>query len=448
MRERIGYRLRPIRPQPPQPVAFSHLDLSQLNVPLPCLFIYKNDNPASAPFMPTDALLAGLQRAVDMHPVLYGRLGHAASGLPEIQPSTEGVRIYVADVAYPIAAFDGSWSHATTCRGLGVPTWLVTEQKMLFGAKITRFAGNTGVAIAIVQHHYCVDIYSLVKFIGAWASFVRGETPEAPLLDRTLLRGHPRPPASDCRQALASVMPLAKPSAVTCIGAMLRISAANIAALKAVVAESLPTLNGHSNNSNDDDIAWVSTANALGALLYRARLRATQRPPDAPCHLGYPVNLRFLFPDLVPRNYFGNALVSATVTSTAGDILGRPIGHLAARLRQAGNAFTRERIADKIDELAALLAAWPPSRETHQYILGTDCCYSDWTKFELQSLDFGQGHPICVRSPRTAPISPTCLLRNMLPGQDGMEVYLVDDSVHIARMKQDKELLAYFEWIG
>jgi hypothetical protein len=70
MNNHIDYRLRPIKPQPPSPVSFSHLDLSLLNVSLPCLFIYKYDNPAN-PFMPTEALLNGLQRTVDAHPLLY-----------------------------------------------------------------------------------------------------------------------------------------------------------------------------------------------------------------------------------------------------------------------------------------------------------------------------------------------------------------------------------------
>ncbi|KAI8048884.1 transferase family-domain-containing protein [Syncephalis plumigaleata] len=374
MNSRVGYRLRPVQPQPPAP----HLDLSQLDVPLPCLFMYKNDKPANV-FMPTEALLRGLQRAIDAHPVLYG-----------IHPSTEGVHIYTSNVAYPIASFDSQWSHATICRGLDVPTWL---------------------------HHYCVDIYSLVKFISTWASFL-------PLFDRSLFRGIPEQSPHKYHEVLSS-MPTTTPLGMR-VGAMLRISAAKIADLKAIITESL-SLSANKTHT----IEWVSTANALGPY-------SEQRPPDAICHLGYPVNLRFLAPDIVPSNYFGNALVSAIVTSTVKDILEQPIGYLAAQLRQAGEAITPDGISGKVNELAGLLAM-------HRYILGTDCCYSDWTKFELQSLDFGHGHPICVRSPRTATISPTCLLRNMLPQQDGLEVYLVDSSVHITRMKEDKELCKYFD---
>ncbi|KAI9596191.1 transferase [Syncephalis fuscata] len=430
IKERIGYRLRPLKPQPPLPVSFSHLDLSQLNVPLPCLFIYPNSNPA-VEFMPTNALLEGLKRAVDTHPILYGRLGYGISSMPEIQPSTEGVHIYTSEVAYPIASFDSSWGHATVCRGLGVPTWLVTQKHMLFGAKITRFANNTGVAIAVVQHHYCVDIYSFVRFIATWASFVRGEQPEPSLFDRSLLCGIP---GNSLHNDLSSDGPR--------LGVILRISASKLQALKAAAINTLPITN------DANDITWVSTANALGALLYRARLRAEQRPANAICHLSYPVNLRFLAPSLVPPNYFGNGLISATITGKTGDMLDRPIGYLAARLREAGNAITLATIPEKINDLAKLFVTWPPPRGTYQYILGTDCCYSDWTKFELQSLDFGYGHPICVRSPRTAQVSPTCLLQNMLPQQDGLEVYMVDSAVHLARMKQDKELHEYIEWIG
>lgn len=107
MNNRIDYRLRPIKPQPSSPVSFNHLDLSQLNVPLPCLFIYKNCNPAN-PFMPNEVLLNGLQRVVDAHLILYDRLSYGNIGFPEIQPPTKGVHVYVNDVAYSFASFDSS----------------------------------------------------------------------------------------------------------------------------------------------------------------------------------------------------------------------------------------------------------------------------------------------------------------------------------------------------
>lgn len=111
---------------------------------------------------------------------------------------------------------------------------------MLFDAKIIRFASSTGVAIAIIQHHYCVGVYSLLRFISTLASFVRGESPELPLFNHSLFCGLPDQPSPGYHEALESVslsMPTA--STTTCVGAILRISAVKIADLKAAVTESL-----------------------------------------------------------------------------------------------------------------------------------------------------------------------------------------------------------------
>ncbi|KAI9594109.1 transferase [Syncephalis fuscata] len=440
--------LQPRMPLPKQSIQLNDLDLFQPPVYIKPLFIYRNFDP-SAVFMPTYTLVDGLRRALDQFPILYGRFEKTPDQRVQIQSSLEGIPVYEAFLNMPLSRLEPYWRHADMPLALDPGHFVAERGDPLLIVQITRFANNTGVAITIVQHHLCVDIFSIVQFARIWAENVR----RGPLAinntatnlsvthNRQLLQGKPtRIPITPLKPT--RLLPKQDRSML-----ILQVSRKNLAQLKIDAHATLPT---HGNYA----IPWVSSLDALSALIARAHLRLQKNKHDNPLvnsqprTISMPIDLRYRTPKQVPANYFGNGTLPALTSVTAEEVLNRPIGYLAAKLRTTINRYTEETLPSMLSELANEPFGWPTSKSALYRFSTADICLTDWSKSPLYDVNFGHGPPVRFRVAGNPKGPPGCYLRMPPTAINGLEFYIAVQVDQIEQFKSDTELGKYVDIIG
>ncbi|RLM87038.1 hypothetical protein C2845_PM04G12800 [Panicum miliaceum] len=184
-----------------------------------------------------------------------------------------------------------------------------------------------GVTVGTGMHHVTMDGAGAFQFIRAWTALARGEAPPAPppFHDRTLLRARspPRVPFEHPVYSPCYLNGAPRPFAT-------RVYAVPPKLLAGIRAQCAP---------------GASTYCAVTAHLWRAMCVARGLPPDADTRLRVPANVRQRLRPPLPAAYFGNAIVRDLVTVRVGDVLSRPLGFVAERIKRAvsrvDDAFVR-----------------------------------------------------------------------------------------------------------
>ncbi|KAI9598135.1 transferase [Syncephalis fuscata] len=331
-------------------------------------------------FMPTDRLTEGLYKTLDEYPIFYGRLSQSKTGRYEIRPSHDGIPFREVYSENDISMYEPNWPQASISKELQPFKGAPSEETPLFAAKITRFANNSGMVIGIAWHHYVTDGYGFAMFMRTWAAFCRNETPELPNHDRFLLEPeHSYPPYT-----YKDSVDLNKYAGR---GAMIRFTPDKLVALKAAAVGSL--------SEEERKAGWLSTMDAVIVVLWRALVRARQLPAGMPLTQGSSINLR---PQLesFPQNYFGNAIVIATMTKTVGDLLGNSLGSIAVAHRQSLMAHKNITKDDWLSQADVTSRVSQADRGSY-WMAHTDYLFTDWSKFKYYTLDFGDGIPVRTR---------------------------------------------------
>ncbi|RKP23603.1 hypothetical protein SYNPS1DRAFT_30640 [Syncephalis pseudoplumigaleata] len=151
-----------------------------------------------------------------------------------------------------------------------------------------------------------------------------------------------------------------------------------------------------------------------------------------------------------PMEYFGNVINKVLFTATAGDIVDRPLGRMAAMHRQeilASRAHTMEQwlmqsdITSKTSLAERIVIRLP-------YV---DYSATDWSKFKCYTVDFGEGCPTFLRHSTYVQKHIICILdRPCAPdgSSTGYDVSISVDETSYDRFCNDNELLAYGTIIG
>ncbi|KAG6363115.1 hypothetical protein INS49_008210 [Diaporthe citri] len=154
--------------------------------------------------------------------------------------------------------------------------------------------------------------------------------------------------------------------------------------------------------------SWVSTYDALLAILWRAIVRAKQPllKPDAaaPSKAIHAVNARGRTDPPIPDNYIGVAVTlpqspELAVTDVLSPDLGSALPLLARTVRAATNQVTPSYVADLIRWAGSSPDLRWVELDMH-WVLGLDCMAFDWhTMKSYQVHDFGFGRPAALRWP-------------------------------------------------
>lgn len=257
------------------------------------------------------------------------------------------------------------------------------------------------------MHHHVADLTSYMDFIRAWAQLSRGNEPATGYSWSRKLTSAAAPAAiSPIMPGIMIIPPSPGPPPMPAIraGDGLRwfISEANLAKLK---MDCLALISMEKKQAN----SWISSADALTALVWGAMTRARNAIPNKVDHftskhakmesLGVAVDGRErmgLGPSEVGgfSRYFGNLNLSPAVYAPRADLLEASIeatSRVALNIREAlQNEITLEAIAARIAFIEAQAEATKPHTR-QRVVLEGDCRSTNWSKFDQTSFDFGLG---------------------------------------------------------
>lgn len=205
---------------------------------------------------------------------------------------------------------------------------------------------------------------------------------------------------------------------------------------------------------------WISTYDALLAILWRAIVRAKQpllKPePTAPSKAIHAVNARGRTEPPIPDNYIGVAVTlpqspELTVSDVLSPDLGSALPLLARTVRAATDQVTPEYVAN----LVRFAGSSPDLRWVElemNWVLGLDCMAFDWhTMKSYETHDFGFGRPAALRWPHPQFegfffVLPTRTTKGN--PDEGLEICLGLEESCYPRLQTDEELLRFAEERG
>ncbi|KAI8060973.1 transferase [Gongronella butleri] len=296
------------------------------------------------------------------------------------------------------APYTGDSEDLSPRQGLVIP-----PNSTIFTAKVTMFSCGTMVIASSMNHQVC-DLRGFLDFVELWAQLTRGEPADSAKIPDdwtrtpgrffTPVEGKVSAPApflvGDTSGALGKMMSV--PSTVT----RWRIPAAKMAELKRDL----------SPNTDDGDDAWISTGDALVALVSGAITRAreaghVERVGRSPLEQGMEVvamaadgRERAPRGDMANGRYFGNFNNLWSIPVSRAD-LASPTPAASSRVAVAvrkgiDQHLSPQAVANRVaffddpDNLAPGRVSW-----------AADIILTNWCKFDLEGpkLDFGWGKP-------------------------------------------------------
>ncbi|EOD43400.1 putative duf907 domain protein [Neofusicoccum parvum UCRNP2] len=377
----------------PSPFKLGPLDqLVNLSVPIAVVFTYKSG-------IAVERLQRALARLLDYYPHLTGRLRISEEdGTREMTALGSGAELLVAECTSRLDAFSspvdlpGRGGNAL-CAPFD-PSLEAVCRDPQFTIQHTRFACGA-VALGVRLHHTLCDSDGFFQLVRDLAELYRSIGPDpdstpGALAHPPCIRGYLSEllydmPPDDRKAALeyqpslfhvdptpvataAPAPPTTIPTPPPVVGRIIRITGAELAALKA-----------HATNPNG--ASWISTFDALAAhlwqTLYRARLqlRAATSPPLSTAFLTSVNHRARLAP---PPRHFPNCLF--TPYCTTADLATAPLWQLA----QTMHALTRTPSAAAATATVRWIAAQPDKRRIRWGFPGGEGAFmfSAWSKFD------------------------------------------------------------------
>ncbi|KAI8056260.1 transferase [Syncephalis plumigaleata] len=467
------YMLKPMTSKASGTIALNPADEVVPGCYIRHLYFYRNKEQSDA-FMPTKKLVAALHQALELHPLVYGRIHRRADRRLEVRHGADdGIPVYVAQASYGYEVFEPDWAHSRTPAGLEPIAEVVPDETLpTFLVKITRLARNQGVIIGVAGYHAMMDGNSVEILMQAWAAISRGVPPEPSYLDRGLVRvtGPPQFEHPEFRWFHQELEPPSNFGPLV----LFHINEEKLSALKNEA--SLP-LSGErlSGTATGDEVyaqlnrqvPWISTNDALCALIWRAVTRARQLSHDKMTNLSIPINARSRFNPPLPRNYFGNGSLGYEANDHVHRLINSPLSYAARLLRKqqqdtANAAFLQSAIN--------FLGTLPESdRIQHPYavLTGVDFLITNLRSFDFYDIDFGDGPAIQFRLPYDL-LSAAAYIVNMpetnpskssshhhhhhhhgdSDGDGGIQVFIGLDTESMSRLRNDEEFCQYATFIG
>ena len=190
---------------------------------------------------------------------------------------------------------------------------------------------------------------------------------------------------------------------------------------------------------------WLSTGDAVTAMLWRSLTRARQRagiPAGNSAVLAIAVDGRAREPDgrMTGGQYFGNFNVGVVATPAADDLVCGDLRAAAQLVR--GAVVTQTTAAHIVAKVALLEGIWPVERIMPTF----DVMMTNWTKFALTGpeMDFGWGSPLAATHGEASRPAGSLTVLQVEEGQK----LIIEIEVEAADLfKKDEDVLKYSELI-
>ncbi|KAL6991175.1 hypothetical protein U1Q18_009294 [Sarracenia purpurea var. burkii] len=132
-----------------------------------------------------------------------------------------------------------------------------------------------------------------------------------------------------------------------------------------------------------------TTFEALGAFIWRARVKASGIPGDETVKFAYPINVRKLVKPPIPAGYWGNGCVPIYAQLSAKNLVDQPIWETAELIKNTKRNATDQYVRSFIDFQELNYSAGITAGEG---VSG----FTDWRHLGHSTVDFGWGGPVTV----------------------------------------------------
>lgn len=416
-----------------------------------------------------DALRTAFSEVVSACPMVAGQLQEVGkSGDYEVCASTVGAHLVLQNMDDVTVAKLQScgFSNASMPTGLVAESPYPQEGDPLLRAVVTRLPD--GVCIGVAIHHYLADGGAACALMLHWAALTRcalgimstGSVSLPPLVcDRTGIalladgsgatRPHPELRVSDA-SSTGALSALAA-SFLDSTNEYFRFDAAALHRLKTDALNSLsPVPLGTTTTSPTGRTMsigvgtttakeWVTTADALCALMWRAVTRSRFVHPEESTICSVAVEIRGRMHPPLPPAYFGNATYFSLSHQTVSGVVGASLGDVARAVRTSIDAVDSDHVKSAMEFIEAVGDKARVGKAV-RVSEGNDFGITNWCKFPLPSLDFGFGTPVAVRVPPMA-FDGACIA---IPQPHGVvDVYVGIATCIWDRLVADEELARY-----
>ncbi|KAK3429671.1 hypothetical protein EUGRSUZ_E01163 [Eucalyptus grandis] len=355
-------------------------DQEGLRFQIPFLFFYPNSPPIRGREDPARVVKEALRKALVYYYPLAGRIREGPNRKLVVDCTGEGILFVKADADFsleelgdsmrpPCGFVDEVLCDVAGSGGIiGCPLLLVQVTRLKCG----------GFILGIRLNHAISDSLGLRQFLKAAAELARGAHVPSwlPVWEREILCARD-PPRATCRHPeFEDVVDDARRAAVTLdpknmVHRSFFFGPREVASIKKGLPHHL--------------VSRSSTYELLTACLWKCRTIALEIEPDDAVRLSSVINARGKQGLGVPRGYYGNTSVYATVLLKAGHLCNSPLGYAVDLVKKSKEMVSEEYVRSSIDVL--VLKGRPKYTTVWNYVV------ADATKVGFEEADFGWGKP-------------------------------------------------------
>ncbi|KAJ6435656.1 hypothetical protein OIU84_000791 [Salix udensis] len=312
--------VKPAKPTRTGRVSLSEWDQIGTITHVPTIYFYKKPSQTQSNAI-INNLKDSLSHALVPFYLLAGRLHWIGRGRLELECNAMGATLIEAESESKLEDF-GDFLPSPEYQNLipNVDYALPLHELPLLLVQLTVFQCG-GISLGLTISHAVVDGKSALQFMSEWARISRGEpSGMLPFLDRKIMRaGDPpsAPPQFD--HAEFGLPPLL-----------------------------LGRLNSTEERKKKTTIAIYET---LTGHVWRSVCKARRHKPEQPTALAVCVDSRRRVQPPLPDGYFGNASLDVIAVSHAGELLSKPLGYAASKIREAIETVTDEYVRSATDFL-------------------------------------------------------------------------------------------------
>lgn len=176
----------------------------------------------------------------------------------------------------------------------------------------------------------------------------------------------------------------------------------------------------------DGTLTKCSSFDAIAALVWQARTKAVDMPPDVPSKMLFAVDLRSKMDPPLPKGFAGNAVFSSYCIEPAGAVIEKPLSFCVAKVQEGVARVTDDYVRSSMD-----------FTETYKAIpaLPGGIFLSAWWKIPFQLVDFGFGKPIYAGPIVNAMVEFVLLLSNG-KHDGGLNIYIALQNHQLDKFEQ------------
>ncbi|GAA0173968.1 acetyltransferase [Lithospermum erythrorhizon] len=412
---------------------------------VPTIHIYKPpynyDPQQDKPFV--DNLRDSLSRLLVHFYPLAGRLRWIEGGRLELDCNSMGVQFIVAGTKTKLddlGEFLTSPEIQSLAPHIDYEITPLKEHPLMY-VQITQFqCGSISISPAI--SHVVVDGRTASYFLSEWSRLARGLSLEfPPFLDKRVLRAGEqliRPPPPDFLPFLIPPLLIGKNSdkeerEKETIVSMLKLSKNQVEILK-----------NKANETRQDKYSRpYSRYETITGHIWRCASEARDHKLEQPTGLGISVDIRRRMQPPIPQNFLGNSTIDVVASACSGDLISRPIGYSASRVREAIDKVTNEFVHTTIDfwknqeDLTPFQDIHSSTSDEGPFYGNPNLGVTSWLTLPFQGLDFGWGEEVYM-GPVTHDVDGDFILFNDNHNGDGSVI--VRACLQVPHMKAFRKL--------